>query len=146
MFAIFWERPGRALSGEIRPPPPPPDSMSKNPIESVSLLRMWVRADARAFDTSSGVLVLVFAVVLLMLCTDLVLDGRRNAEEQGAVAKRLAMQRDDRRVKRSIDPNVYFAISVFMRNVEIWFPDTIDDCCVDSIEVKSSVVLCVVAV
>ena len=123
MFAIFWERPGRALSGEMRPPPPPPDSMSKNPIESVSLFRMWVRADASAFDTSRGVLVLVLLVVLLILCTDLVLDGR-NAEEQGAVARRLAMQRDERRVKRSIDSNVYFATSVFMRNV-VCFIDTI---------------------
>lgn len=82
---------------------PPPDSMSKNPIESVSLFRILVRADASAFDTSRGVLVLVLVLaVLLMLCRDLVLDGR-NAEEQGAVARRLAMQRDERRVKRSID-------------------------------------------
>lgn len=109
---------------------PPPDSMSKNPIESVSLFRILVRADDSAFDTSRGVLVLVLVLVLavlLMLCRDLVLDGR-NAEEQGAVARRLAMQRDERRVKRSIDliqlistlRALYCAISVFMRY------DTID--------------------
>ena len=91
-MAIFCERPGRAFSGEMRPPPPPPESMSKNPMESVSLLRILVRAEAKVFATRG---------VLLMLCTDLPLEGR-NAEQEGEVARRLAMQRDER-LKRTID-------------------------------------------